>query len=190
MYSSLAATAGQPPSRSSECEQTHLGRVHLEPIVRLAEIIEDDATAVMGACTKHNAGRRICLGGDPGTMEGIHDEHQCDDGHKSDGHLALNAAALLFQFLVLSLALLRRRFEASGVDTPDILGQQMRYGNAREHTHYRCQHKHQTHHDPSKIDASHTIQYDKDIRVGQTRETKVEAGRKQEHKNLQMETKM
>ena len=65
----------------------YLRRVVSQPVVRLPEIIEDDAAAVPSACGQDDGGTGVGLRRDPGAVEGVHDEEGRDDQHHTVGNL-------------------------------------------------------------------------------------------------------
>ena len=67
---------------------SYLRCVVSQPIVRLSEIIKDDATAITSACREHNGRTGVGLGCDPGTVEGVHDEEGGDNQHHTIGNLS------------------------------------------------------------------------------------------------------
>ena len=59
-----------------------------QPVVRLSEIIKDDATAITSACREHNGRTGVGLRCDPGTVEGVHDEEGGENQHHTIGNLS------------------------------------------------------------------------------------------------------
>ena len=75
---------------------SYLRCVVSQPIVRLSEIIKDDATAITSACREHNGRTGVGLGCDPGTVEGVHDEEGGDNQHHTIGNLSNTGTAKVY----------------------------------------------------------------------------------------------
>lgn len=64
-----------------------------EPVIRLSEIVEDDAAAVASASREHDGGRGIGLARHPGRVEGVRDQEESHDQDHSAGNLTIRQPA-------------------------------------------------------------------------------------------------
>lgn len=64
-----------------------LGSVVSEPVIRLSEIVEDDAAAVASAGREHDGGGGIRLTRHPRRVEGVRDQEESHDQDHSTGNL-------------------------------------------------------------------------------------------------------
>lgn len=69
---------------------TDLRCVVSEPVIRLSEVIEDDATAVTTAGGEHDGWGRVRLTGHPGGVEGVCDEEERHNQNHPTRHLQTN----------------------------------------------------------------------------------------------------
>ena len=58
-----------------------------EPIVRLSEVIEDDAAAITSTGRQDDGGRGVSFTGHPGGVEGVRDEEEGHDQNHPTGNL-------------------------------------------------------------------------------------------------------
>lgn len=69
---------------------TDLWCVVSEPVIRLSEVIEDNATAITTAGREHNRRGGVRLAGHPGGVEGVCDEEERHNQNHPTRHLRTN----------------------------------------------------------------------------------------------------
>lgn len=114
-----------------------LRRVHLQPVVRLAEIVEDDAAAVMRPRAQDDAGRAVRLRRDPRAVERVRDQEEACDADEGGGYFVLQHE-VRFQLFVLLVGLER----GLRLDVLHEFREQVGDGDAAEDAHHRSQHQH------------------------------------------------
>lgn len=69
--------------------RTDLGGVVAEPVVRLSEVVKNDAAAVTSAGRQDDWGRGVGFAGHPGRVEGVCDEEESHDQNHPTGNLEI-----------------------------------------------------------------------------------------------------
>ena len=155
-----------------------LGRVHAQPVVGLAEVVENDARIVVAARWQHDARRAVRLRRHPRAVEGVADEEERDERREAPRHLEAERHRRLAAARPPTAVGARRRRRlvvARSVQVLHLAGQRRRHGDARQDAHHRRQNQHQTHHHALRTKAQVFFSISLELSVSMTTVPNLEA---------------
>mmetsp|Transcript_1944 Transcript_1944/g.6985 ORF Transcript_1944/g.6985 Transcript_1944/m.6985 type:complete len:339 (-) Transcript_1944:665-1681(-) len=170
-----------------------------EPVVGLAEIIEDQLRTVGLAGSQNDGRRAVGLRGDPSAVIGIEDGQRGEAKNHDGSDLLLDDRRLLGNGLgSLLLALGRSGSRVLGLlelllsivglnKLAHIGGHSVRKADGSHDAGDRGQHEDETDHNSRKVHRSDSIEDEEDVSVRQVLEAVVQACREEEHQRVEVE---
>eukprot|EP00053_Salpingoeca_punica_P010929 m.97584 g.97584 ORF g.97584 m.97584 type:complete len:573 (+) comp15536_c0_seq2:800-2518(+) len=145
-----------------------------QPVVGLAEVVEDGAGAVVLAGGEDDRRGGVGLRGDPGAVVGVHAE---EDGHdEGDGQADGVARGVALAGLA-GLGRSRGRGGLDAVNVAHVGAEHAGDANAGQDAGDGGEDKHEADHDAGEVDAGDAVEDDEDVLVGEAAEAEVEADR-------------
>mmetsp|Transcript_1486 Transcript_1486/g.2934 ORF Transcript_1486/g.2934 Transcript_1486/m.2934 type:complete len:215 (+) Transcript_1486:1110-1754(+) len=153
--------------------------VVIKPIVGFSEIVKQYAASIGSARRKDNRRRRVCSISCPSTVHGVDAAKNSQDQDAHQWSLENNVILFLFVLFFIALCISKSFFlsiplfslllslcsvhfflylSRSFAKIKEEFSESCRYANSTHKAHSRCQYKHQTNHDSSKVDCQSEVE--------------------------------